>query len=95
MPEAVEPARRHNLAVFRGEPMPDVVAQRINGGWITITPGYVIIEDDNKEEVVYWDETEWNTPGNAEAAQAALNAIGLALTEGVGAVRQRIEEGKR
>jgi hypothetical protein len=71
--------------------MPEVIVKHVKGGWISIAPDYVVIEDDNKEEVVYWDESE---PGNAEAAQAALNAITLALTEGVGSVQRIIEEGK-
>lgn len=70
--------------------MPEVIVQRIKGGWIHITADYVMIQGEAglDDEIVYWAESEWNTPGNAEAAQAALNAICLALTEGADAVRQ-------
>lgn len=74
--------------------MSGVIVQRIKDGWIHISCAHVGIEDMAGNEIVYWDESEWNTPGNAEAAQAALNAIGLALTEGAGAVQQRIDEGR-
>jgi hypothetical protein len=53
-----------------------------DGGTLCVRPDSFQILDRDGHEVVYWDESEWNEPGNAEAARACLNAILMAMFRG-------------
>lgn len=62
-----------------------------DGGFIAFGDDSVAIFDGNETEIVYWVRDEWIE--DPECAQAILEAINLAVTQGVRAVKAKLASG--
>lgn len=61
---------------------------RVHGGEILFCKDHVQFIDSAGTEIVYWDSSEWNE--DPECAKSILNAISIAVDQGMDAVRERL-----
>jgi hypothetical protein len=59
-------------------------------GKIVIDEDAIVIYDFHDNEIVYWDHQEWKD--DAETAQCILNALRIAVSDGVGAVAAMMKD---